>query len=148
MGICELGGAVGCSCPDWIVTLAVIGGFIVYAIIGLLIFAIVKSCKDDIEWEWILFFIFLWPAAIILSIMGAVVWFIFRTITIIIMGVTKEDLVDLKDEIVVEVDNKVKHEDKKIMDYLKYEYKPSRKKKEDAKAVKSKSDNKGKKRKK
>jgi len=121
MGVCVDG---VCSCPDWIITLAVIGGAIIYALVGLLIFVIVKAFKEDLEWDYVVLFIFLWPFIIIGAILSAILYYIGRLIAMPIIGADKYDLKDLERK----MENKITHEDNKIYDYLEYDYKPSRKK--------------------
>jgi len=133
MGVCVSG--INC-CPDWILSLAVIGGAIIYALIGVLIFFLIKSVKDDLEMECILLFIFLWPLIIAGAIAYGVVYYIVRLIAMPIIGADKYDLKDLEGK----MERKITREDNKILDYLKYDYKPPKRK-----AVKSKAKKKAKK---
>lgn len=135
MGVCETG--ILC-CPDWVVTLAVLGGVIIYALIGALIFVIVKAIKEDLEWDYVVVFIFLWPLIIVGAIAGAFLYYIARLIAMPIIGADKYDLKDLERK----MESKIDRGDDKIKDYLEY-YKPSRKK--PTKSVKGKAKKKAKK---
>lgn len=121
MGVCETG--VLC-CPDWIMSLAVVGGVLIYALMGMLIFLIVKAFKDDLEWDYVILFIFLWPFIIVVAVVLAVVYYISRLIAMPIVGADKHDLRQLERK----MENKITREDNKIMNYLEYEYKPPKKK--------------------
>ena len=123
MGVCIDG---ACGCPEWIITLAIIGGALVYALVGFLVFMIVKSFKDDLEWEYVLLFILLWPLIIAGAVLGAVAYYFGRLIAMPIIGATKDDLKELEDN----VDDKMNH--------LRYEYKPLDVKKVDVAKVKAK----------
>jgi len=143
--------ATACGgCPEWIITLAYVGGIVLYAILGILLFFIIKSFKEDIDWELIIFFIILWPLIIAGGIAFAVIYYIggyiFKFFTHCIVGADKHDLKLLEDKITNKIDTKITKEDNKIMNYLEYDYvppKPMRKK--PAKDKKSKVSKKGKK---
>jgi len=126
MGVCIDG---VCHCPDWINFLAIIGGALIYCLIGFLIFLLVKFIKEDIDWGYIVLFIILWPAVIAMAIAYGVIWFIGRIITMIIIGATKDDLRDLEHK----MESKITRGDDKIKNYLEYDYQPPKRK-----AVKSK----------
>jgi len=113
MGVCETG--ISC-CPDWIITLAIIGGAIIYALIGLLIFTIVKSFKEDLEWDFVILFVFVWPVIIAAAVVGAIVYYFAKLIAMPIIGADKYDLRKLKDK----MDYKIESE----IDHLEYKYKP------------------------
>lgn len=111
------------GCPQWILALAVIGGIILYALIGAAIYYIVKAFKEDLEDEIIILFIFAWPLVVFFGIVFAAGWYISRLISMPIVGADKEDLANLKRE----VNTNIREGDNKVMEYLKYEYKPSKK---------------------
>ena len=113
MGVCISG---VCGCPDWIITLAIIGGGLIYALLGALIFVIVKSFKDDLDWEFIIMFICLWPLIIAVAVIGAVGYYFARLIAMPIIGADKHDLRVLEDKVEDKIDDKMNH--------LKYKYKP------------------------
>jgi hypothetical protein len=134
-----------CSVPEWIITLAFIGGALIYALVGALIFVIIKSFKEDLEWDSITFFMVFWPIIIVVSVVMAVIYYFARLIAMPIVGTDKSDLKDLERKVNTDikdlerkVNTDIKEEDKKVMDYLKYEYKPSKRKESKAKAKPSK----------
>lgn len=141
MGICLSGDCV-VGCPDWIITLAGIGGLVMYILFGVLIFAMVKSFKDDIEIGWIVFFIIFWPLIIAGGIIAAVLYYIVRLITFPIVGVDKFDLKDFERK----VDNKIALESNKIEKCLKENKSSKRGREKPEKSIKGKPIKKGKKR--
>lgn len=107
----------GCAnAPEWFTSLAVIGGLVIYVLIGALIFFIVKSFKDDLDWDYIALFIVAWPIIFVAVIGGAIVYYFARLIAMPIIGADKYDLKELEDK----VEDKIETE----IDHLKYDYKP------------------------
>ena len=140
MGICI---ATACGgCPEWIVALAWVGGALIYAIIGALIFAIIKSFKDDIDFEFIIMCIIAWPLIIICGIVVAIFYYVggylFRLFALPIIAVDKHDLKVSEDRIIDKIDTKITREDNKIMDYLENDYVQPKRAKKVEKSVKDK----------
>ena len=143
--------ATACGgCPEWVITLAYVGGIVLYVIAGILLFFLIKSFKNDIDWEVIIFFILIWPLIIAGGIAFAVIYYvggyIFKFFAMPIVGVDKFDLKESEDRITNKIDTKITKEDNKIMNYLEYDYVPKKPiRKKPAKDKKSKVSKKGKK---
>ena len=140
MSICS--SAACAACPEWILTLALVGGIIVYAIIGAVIFFIIKSFKEDIDWELIIVCILLWPIIIAGGIAFAVIYYIggyfLKLFAMPIVGADKHDLKVLENNIGRKIDKEITREDNKIMNYLEYDYTPPKPVRKKAKADKKK----------
>lgn len=137
------------SLPDWIFGLSVIGGLVVYLIIGLLVAYMVKLWKDNINIDIFILVLIFWPAAVIVGIAIGVVsavsailyyvcGYIFKLFAGPIINVDKADLRASEERIIDSIDTKITREDNKIMDYLEYDYVPSKAKKKAKKPVKAK----------
>ncbi len=126
MGICLDAACEGA--PYWVVGLAVIGGIVIYALIGWIIYSIIKSFKDDLDADFIILCIIFWPiiigGAIVYSIVYYGFGYIFKFFAMPIVGADKHDLRVLEDNIVDKMDTKITREDNKIMNYLENDYVP------------------------
>lgn len=120
--------AVCQSLPGWILGLAVIGGIVLYGIVGFLIYQIIKAFKEDLDSELVVLFIIFWPIIIVggiaVAILYYVVGYIFKFFAYPIVGVDKADLRESEDRIIDKIDAKIDREDNKIMNYLESEYVP------------------------
>ena len=122
------------SLSEWIVGLAVIGGIVVYALIGAFIFLVIQAFAEDLDWEFILLCIFVWPIIIAGGIVYAIIYYIggylFKLFAMPIVVVDKYDLKVSEDKIM----DKIALEDNKIMEYLECDYVPPKKSRKPTKA--------------
>ena len=139
MGICVDAACAGC--PEWVITLAVVGGALIYVLIGFLIYSIIKAFIEDIDSDFVIICIFFWPILIVGAVVVGIVYYIARLIAMPIIGADKYDLKVLGDKMEDTIDTKITREDNKIMRYLESDYVPpkaKRKAKEPAKVSKKK----------
>jgi len=125
------------GCPDWVVTLAVIGGILVYALIGWLIYNLIKAMWKDLDDGLMILCIIFWPIIIaggivvlVGSAIAAIIYYVGGYLFKLFMGpvinVDKADLRASEDRIIAKIDTKITKEDNKIMDYLEYDYTPKK----------------------
>ncbi len=130
-GLCQ-------NLPEWIFGLSIVGGIVVYLIVGFLVACLVKLLKDEINMDLLILALIFWPIVIVVGIAVAVVSavsaifyyvavYLVKFFALPVTAVDKHDLRVAEDRILDKIDTKITREDNKIMKYLEYDYVPPKK---------------------
>ena len=102
------------GCPEWVVSLAFIGGVVVYAFTVWLAYKIIKEILGDIEFGAILLLAIFWPLALVGCVAYGIVWYIIRLISMPVVGADKEDLRRMENKLEDQIDSG----DNKVRNYV------------------------------